>query len=147
MTRTQSSFFTVNLFQSMIISLVLAFTIIPIILLLTTADTSWTIMATLLWSVGSILVFHPFVLYVYPHLLTKVSVYILTSILIFVSTWFNITLISFLLPSEYMYYALFNATITQISLWGSSYIIFINAIITRLIIISNIEFYKEDKLF
>ncbi len=131
----------------MIISLVLAFTIIPIILLLTTADTSWTIMATLLWSVGSILVFHPFVLYVYPHLLTKVSVYILTSILIFVSTWFNITLISFLLPSEYMYYALFNATITQISLWGSSYIIFINAIITRLIIISNIEFYKEDKLF
>ena len=79
--------------------------------------------------------------------MTKLSVYLLTSLLIFVSTWLNITLITSLLPYDYLYYELLNRTITQIALWGSIYIIFLNALISNLLIISNIEFYKEERLF
>ncbi len=79
--------------------------------------------------------------------MTKVSVYILSSILIFISTWLNITLITFILPYDYLYYSLLNATITQIALWGSIYIIFINAIISNFVILSHVEFYQEEQLF
>ena len=147
MTLIKSSKSTVNFFTSTLIAIILALTIAPIILFLTSANTSWVLMATFLWASGSLLIFHPFVQYVYPHLLSKVSVYLLSSILIIISAWFNITMITLLLPYDYVYYGLFNATLSQISLWGSVYIILINAIITNFILINNIDFYREEKLF
>ena len=147
MTLIKSSKSTVNFFTSTLIAIILAFTIAPIILFLTSADTSWVLMATFLWASGSLLMFHPFVQYVYPHLISKVSVYLLSSILIIISAWFNITMITLLLPYDYVYYSLFNATLSQIALWGSVYIILINAIITNFILINNIDFYREEKLF
>ena len=147
MTLIKSSKSTVNFFTSTLIAIILALTIAPIILFLTSADTSWVLMATFLWASGSLLIFHPFVQYVYPHLLSKVSVYLLSSILIIISAWFNITMITLLLPYDYVYYGLFNATLSQIALWGSVYIILINAIITNFILINNIDFYREEKLF
>ncbi len=138
---------TVNLLKSIVIALILALTIAPMILLLTSADTSWVVMATLIWGLGSTLIFHPFILYVYPHLMSKISVYILSSILIIISVWLNISIITLLLPYDYIYYSLFNATLTQVSLWGSLYIITINTAITHFIIIPYIEFYKEESLF
>jgi hypothetical protein len=79
--------------------------------------------------------------------MSKISVYLLTSILIIISAWFNITIITLLLPYDYVYYSLFNATLTQIALWGSGYIILINAIITNFVLMNNIDFYKEERLF
>lgn len=143
----KSSNSTVNFFKSILIAIILALTVVPIILFLTSANPSWVFIATILWIVGSILTFHPFVQYIYPHLMSKVSVYLLTSILIIISTWFNITVITLFLPYDYVYYALFNATLSQISLWGSIYIILINITITNFILIHNIDFYKEERLF
>jgi len=133
--------------KSLFVSMTLALSITPIILLLTSASITWVVLATLLWAFGTILVFHPFILYVYPHLLSKISAYILTSILIIISAWFNITIITLLLPYDYIYYSLFNATLAQIALWGSLYIIVLNSFITNFIIISEINFYKEESLF
>ncbi len=147
MTQIGSAKNTIGFFKSILISIILALTIAPIILLLTTASISWVFMATLLWAIGSILIFHPFMVYIYPHLLSKISVYLLTSILIIISAWFNITIITLILPYDYIYYTLFNATLTQVTLWGSLYIILINAFISNLFLISNIEFYKEESLF
>ncbi|CAA6826579.1 MAG: Unknown protein [uncultured Sulfurovum sp.] len=147
MTLIKSSKSTVNFFKSLLIALILALTIAPIILLLSSANASWVFMATVLWSLGSLLIFHPFVVYVYPHLLSKMGVYLLTSILLIVSAWFNISMITLFLPYDYLYYGIFNATLTQISLWGSLYIILLNTIITNFILISNIDFYKEESLF
>ena len=138
---------TVHFFKSILIAMILGITIAPMILLLTEANISWVVMTTLLWTIGSALIFHPFVVYIYPHLLSKVSVYILTSILIIVSVWFNITMITLLLPYDYIYYAMFNATVTNISLWGSAYIVFLDAIISNFILINTIDFYKEERLF
>jgi len=147
LTLIKSSKSTVNIFKSMLIAIILALTISPIILFFTSADMPWVIIATLLWTSGSLLIFHPFVQYVYPHLMSKMSVYLLTSILIIISGWFNITMISLLLPYDYIYYALFNITLSQITLWGSVYIILVNAILTNFILINNIDFYKEERLF
>ena len=147
MTDIKSSKSPVNFFKSILIAIILSVTIAPIILLLTEANLSWVVMTTLLWTVGSALIFHPFVLYIYPHLMSKISVYLLTSILIIISSWFNITMITLLLPYDYIYYALFNATLTQISLWGSAYIVFLDALITNFILINTIDFYKEERLF
>jgi len=146
-TDIQSSKSPVYFFKSVLIAIILGITIAPMILLLTTANASWVVMATLLWTVGSALIFHPFVLYIYPHLMSKISVYILTSILIIVSAWFNITMITLLLPYDYIYYAIFNATLSQISLWGSAYIVILDALITNFILINTIDFYKEERLF
>lgn len=142
-----SSKSTVTLFKSMLIAIIFAVTIVPIILLFTSANINWILKATLLWMIGSILLFHPFIDYVYPHLMSKLSVYLLTSILIIISAWINITMITLLLPYDYIYYSLFNATLTQITLWGSVYIIVINAFISNVVLIRNIEFYKEESLF
>ena len=147
MTDIKSSKSPVYFFKSMLIAMILGITIAPMILLLTEANISWVVMTSLLWTVGSALIFHPFVVYIYPHLMTKVSVYILTSILIIVSVWFNITMITLLLPYDYIYYAMFNATLTQISLWGSAYMIFLDVLISNFVIINTIEFYKEERLF
>jgi len=146
-TDIKSSKSPVYFFKSMLIAMILGITIAPMILLLTEANISWVVMTSLLWTVGSALIFHPFVVYIYPHLITKVSVYILTSILIIVSVWFNITMITLLLPYDYIYYAMFNATLTQISLWGSAYMIFLDVLISNFVIINTIEFYKEERLF
>ena len=147
MTDIKSSKSPVHFFKSILIAMILGITIAPMILLLTEANISWVIMTSLLWTVGSALIFHPFIVYVYPHLITKLSVYILTSILIIISVWFNITMITLLLPYDYIYYAMFNATLTQISLWGSAYIIFLDMLITNFILIHAIDFYKEERLF
>ncbi|CAA6800476.1 MAG: Unknown protein [uncultured Sulfurovum sp.] len=147
MTLAQISPLTINVFKSIIIAVILALTLIPILFFLTSATNSWIFMATIIWTVGSILVFHPFILYVYPHLMSKLGVYLLTSILIIVSAWFNISIINLMLPYDYLYYSLFNATLAQITLWGSVYIILINAFLTNIVLISNIEFYKEESLF
>ena len=138
-----------NLFfvKSIVIAMILTLTIIPILLLLTEVNTNWVTMATLLWCMGSIIVFHPFVLYVYPHLMSKTSLYLLTSILIVVSAWLNITMITLLLPNNYIYYSIFTTTLSQISLFGSLYVIFLNTIITRIALSPNIDFYTEERLF
>jgi len=146
-TDIKSSKSPVYFFKSMLIAMILGITISPMIFLLTTANASWVVMATLLWTVGSALIFHPFVLYIYPHLMSKISVYLLTSILIIVSAWFNITMITLLLPYDYIYYAMFNATLSQISLWGSAYIVVLDTLITNFILIQSIDFYKEERLF
>lgn len=143
----KSSKSTVSFFKSIVIALILAITITPMILFLTSANLSWILIATLLWAFGSILIFHPFILYIYPHLMSKLSVYLLTSVLIIISAWLNITIITILLPYDYIYYSLFNATLVQISLWGSTYIILINALVTNFLLMCNIDFYKEERLF
>ena len=56
-------------------------------------------------------------------------------------------MITLFLPYDYIYYSLFNATLSQIALWGSVYIILINAIISNFILMNNIDFYKEERLF
>ena len=138
---------SLHFLKSLLISTILTLAVVPIFILITSNDTKWIAIATLIWHIGTILVFYPSIRYIYPHLISKIGVYLLSAILIIISTWFNIMIIQLLLPYDYIYYALFNATLTHIALIGAIYIITINAIISNLILISYIEFYKEERLF
>ncbi len=138
---------TLNLLKSILIATILTLTILPIFLLIASVDTNWIIMATLLWGMSTLLIFYPFVRYVYPHLISKIGVYLLTTILIIISIWFNNIIIKLLLPYDYIYYALFNASLSHIALIGAIYLILINIIISNLVLFSHIEFYEEERLF
>jgi hypothetical protein len=61
-------------------------------------------------------------------MITKTGTFLLTSLLIIVSIWINITLITLALPSDYMYEATLNITIEKIFLIGTTYIIAINVL-------------------
>ena len=137
---------SLHFLKSLLIATILTLTVVPIFLLIA-SDTKWTTIATLIWTIVTILVFYPSIRYIYPHLMSKIGVYLLSAILIIISTWFNSMIIQLLLPYNYIYYALFNATLFHIIVIGSIYLIVINAIISNLILLSHIEFYEEERLF
>jgi hypothetical protein len=101
-------------------------------------------LTTLFWFTGATITFYPFILWIYPHLMSKMSVYLLNLVLIIFSSWLSIALVSFFLENSYN---LLNYSLNDIVLLSSLYIIFVNAIIANFILIPNIEFYKEESLF
>ena len=115
-------------------------------LLIANNNIQWITVATLIWSSGTFLIFYPAIRYIYPHLISKIGLYLLSAILIVISAWFNIITLQLLLPYDYIYYALFKTTFTNLTLIGAIYLI-INVIILNLILLSNIEFYEEERLF
>ncbi len=137
---------SIHFLKSLIITTIITVTVIPMFLQVASNDTKWIAIATLIWNSGTLLVFYPAIHYIYPHLISKIGVYLLSTVLIIISAWFNIMIIQLLLPYDYIYYALFNATFSTITLIGAIYII-LNVIILNLILLSNIEFYEEERLF
>ena len=133
--------------KSIISAFILTITILPILLILNSDSHQWVLKATLIWVVGSIIVFHPFIKYIFPHLLSKLSLYLLTSILIIVSAWLNIVIITYLLPYDTLYYDLFETTLTHISLLGTLYVFITNALISSFVLASSVEFYEVEKIF
>jgi len=137
---------SLHFLKSLLIATILTLTVVPIFLLIASVDTKWIVMATLIWSIGTLLLFYPSIRYIYPHLISKIGVYLLSAILIIISSWFNIIVIQLLLPYDYIHYALFNATLSNITLIGAIYLTF-NIAILNLVLLSNIEFYEEERLF
>ena len=129
------------------ISVILTLSILPFFMLLSTVEASWVSMVSLIWIIGSIVSFYPFVKYLYPHLMSRTGFYLLTSVLIIFSAWVNITAITLLIPSEYLYYALFNATLHQISLVGSMYIFIVDILIIHFALNYSNETYQVEELF
>jgi len=138
---------TICLFKSILSATILTLTLIPILLFFTSAELGWIVLASFLWFIGTVPIFYPFIRFVYPHLLSRVSFYLLTSILIIISEWLNVTIITLLLPYDYLYYSLFNATLVEVSFWGTLYIIVNNIFINHLFLSSNVNFYTEESLF
>ncbi len=137
---------SLHFLKSLLIATILTLTVVPIFLLIASDDIKWIATATLIWNIDTLLIFYPSMRYLYPHLISKIGVYLLNTILIILSVWFNIILIQLLLPYDHICYALFNATLSNITLIGAIYLV-INVIILNLILLSNIEFYEEERLF
>jgi len=137
---------SLHFLKSLLIATILTLTVVPIFLLIASDDIKWIATATLIWNIDTLLIFYPSMRYLYPHLISKIGVYLLNTILIILSVWFNIILIQLLLPYDHIYYALFNATLSNITLIGAIYLI-VNVTILNLILLSNIEFYEEERLF
>jgi len=141
------SFSTYCYSKTLLIAMILTFTFFPLLWILSENHTPWLLLSTLLWILGSILIFHPFMEYVYPHMLTKAGIFLLTSILTIISVWFNVMIITLLLPDNYLYHAILNTTLTNISLFGYFYIIITTTVISNMDLTYGRNSYKEDKLF
>ena len=111
---------------------ILMITISPLLWMMSKGDLNWLLLSLILWTLGSIIIFYPFMEDVFPHLLTKTGFFLLTSILIIISTWFNITLITFLFHDNYIYNSLINITLDQLSLFISLYILLVSMLILKL---------------
>jgi len=136
--------YTVNFSKLIKISLTLSLNLIPILYIFTNSSLLSIMITTLLGFIGAIITFFPFIVWVYPHLMSKMAVYLLNLILIIFSSWLSISIITVILQANYN---LLNFSFNDIILVSSLYIIFVNAIITNFILIPNIHFYKEESLF
>jgi len=111
---------------------ILMLTIAPLLWIMSKGDTHWLLFSLILWTIGSTIIFYPFMEHIYPHILTKTSSFLLTSVLIIISTWFNITLISYFFPSHYIYTTLINLTLNELSLFALLYLLLVSMLISML---------------
>ena len=118
--------------KTLLISTIIMLTISPLLWILSKGDASWLLLALTFWTLGSIIIFYPFMEHVLPYMLTKTGFFLLTSVLIIVSTWFNMTLIVFFLPAKYIYHSLINITLGQLSLFFALYLILVSSLILKL---------------
>jgi len=123
---------TLFYYKTALVAIILTMTITPLLWVFSQGNNQWLLIAMLLWALGSIVVFHPFIGYLYPQMLTKVGVFLLTSILTSISIWFNVSIITFLLSPDYIYYALLDATLSQISLFGWFYMLLATTLISNI---------------
>jgi len=124
----KNRFFTVSYYKTVLISLILTALITPIFWVFSHADINWVLFANFISFTGTLILIYPFVTYVYPYMLTKITTFLLTSILTLLSIWINLTIIALALPQTYISEAIFNATLEKILIVGTTYIIAINAI-------------------
>ena len=118
--------------KTLFIATVLMITISPLLWIMSKGDINWLLLSLILWTLGSIIIFYPFMEDVFPYMLTKTGFFLLTSILIIISTWFNITLITFLFHDNYIYNTLINITLNKLSLFISLYIFLVSSLILKL---------------
>ncbi|HHD82112.1 MAG TPA: hypothetical protein ENK82_03475 [Campylobacterales bacterium] len=136
-----------NFFSSLLIAILLSVSLSAILLMTTTTKLLSILIIFPFFLGGTLLTFYPFIVYIYPHLMGKMSVYLLNTLLIIFSLWLNFTLLHIILSYSAFSYNLLNLTLSQISIWGSIYIMTLNALIANFILISKIDFYKEESLF
>jgi len=118
--------------KTLLISTIIMLTISPLLWIMSKGDTSWLVLALTFWTLGSIIIFYPFMEHVLPYMLTKTGFFLLTAVLIIISTWFNMTLIVFFLPAKYIYHTLVNITLDQLSLFFTLYLILVSSLILKL---------------
>jgi len=76
--------------------------------------------------------------------MSKVSLYLLNVILIVVSSWLGLTLISIFLND---FFNLISFLIDKLFLLTLFYVMFVTLIIGNFILVPNIDFYREESLF
>jgi len=111
----------------------------PIFWVISNANINWVLFANVVSFTGTLILFYPFIDYVYPYMVTKVATFLLTSILTLLSIWINMTAIAFALPQSYIYEAILNATVEKILAIATVYLVAINSLTLPML-------YKEQKI-
>jgi hypothetical protein len=90
----------IDYFDTLLISLILSVVTIPFFWFLSQGSIGWVLSCTVLWAIGVFAIFHPFVRYIFPMMLTKVGTFVLSAILAIVTILININILFYILPSE-----------------------------------------------
>jgi hypothetical protein len=104
----------------------------PLLWTISKGDISWLLLSLILWTLGSMVIFYPFMEHVYPYMLTNTGIFLLTAILIIIGAWFNMTLITFFLPHKYIYLTVINTTLHQLSLFSGLYVFLLSTLFSKL---------------
>jgi len=119
---------TVAHYKAVLISTILTALMTPLFWVLSNANINWVLLANVISFTGTLILIYPFINYVYPYMVTKITTFLLTSLLTIISIWINMTAIAFALPHYYIYEATLNATIEKVLAIGTGYIVAINTI-------------------
>lgn len=130
---------TVSYYKTVLISIALTMLMTPIFWVISNANINWVLFANVVSFTGTLILFYPFIDYVYPYMVTKVATFLLTSILTLLSIWINMTAIAFALPQSYIYEAILNATVEKILAIATVYLVAINSLTLPML-------YKEQKI-
>jgi len=90
----------INYLDTLLISLILSVVTVPFLWFLSQESIGWVMSCTILWAVGVFAIFHPFVRYIFPMMLTKVGTFILSVILAIVTILINLNVLFFILPPD-----------------------------------------------
>ena len=91
---------TIDYLDTLLISLILSTITLPFLWFLSQESIPWVISCAILWAIGVFTIFHPFVRYIFPMMLTKIGTSVLSAILAVVSIWINLTVLLYILPAE-----------------------------------------------
>ena len=89
----------IDYFDTLLISMILSTVTLPFLWFLSGESISWVISSVTLWAVGVFVIFHPFVRYIFPMMLTKAGTFILSALLAIFSIWVNLNILFYILPS------------------------------------------------
>nr|MCH9741381.1 hypothetical protein [Campylobacterota bacterium] len=105
----------IQYYDTSLISLILSTITIPFLWFISEGNLTWVIPSVILWAVGVFTIFHPFIRNIFPLMITKQGTFLLASILALFSIWFNITIMTALLPFDDVE-MIFNNSLFSISL-------------------------------
>jgi len=141
---------TIKYSDTSIIALILSIVIIPALWHVSNGNTFWVFSCTLLWWIGSFIVFHPSIRFLFPFLLTKISAFALTFILAIGTILLNSTVITMLLPTEdieiVINSAIFSTSIGTIALFVWFYIAIAGVTVANTNLSINYILYRQKKL-
>ncbi|MBD3795750.1 MAG: hypothetical protein IE881_07445 [Epsilonproteobacteria bacterium] len=93
----------IYLYQTLIISLVLAVIAVPFLWSLSLGDIEWIFLGAIIWCVGVFTFFFPFIKFIFPQMLTSIGVFLLGLILSLVTIWFNLNIIILFVGDKNIY--------------------------------------------
>ena len=140
----------IHYYDTALISVILSMVTIPFLWFISKGDVRWIIACEILWSVGVFSVFHPFIRYIFPHMLTKMGTFLLSSTLALLTIGINISIILLLLPNGDMEmifnHTLFNTSLSNIALFVWFYILISGTLLSNLELRLSIITSRHKKL-
>jgi len=141
---------TIKYFDTSLISLILSIVTIPSLWHISNGNPLWVFSCTILWWIGSFLIFHPSIRFLFPFLLTKISAFALTFILAIGTILLNTTVITTLLPVDdleiVMNSGIFSTSIGTIALFIWFYVTIAGVAVANINLSINYILYRQKRL-
>ena len=138
---------SIRYFDTSLIALILSIVMIPVLWHISKGDSFWILSCSIIWWIGSFVIFHPSIRFLFPFLLTKISAFALTFILSIITILVNSTILSMLIPVEdidtVINSTLFSTSIGTVALFILLYIIIAGTTVANLNI--NYILYRQKE--
>ena len=126
----------IDYLDTLLISLILTTVTLPFLWILSQESIGWVVSCAVLWAIGVFSIFHPFVRYIFPMMLTKIGTLVLAAILALITMGVNLTVLIYILPSEDIEFIfnqnLFRGALSSSAMFVWFYILIAGTVVTNL---------------